>query len=379
MNQKQQNIITKYKPSIKIIISFIGLLGSIASIYALLSIQKKTDLAIDIISNINVLDINANISDLDIVYQSRSLKKEKQELKLILIRIKNIGDENILKTHFDEEVPFGLKVEHGTILESPEIIQTSNSYLSESLKIKIDSMGGVYLSPVIIDKSAFFVLKLLLLCSETESPNIKVIGKIAGINKELIPSIAEPEINLHFFRQVLIGGFWVQIVKALIYFLIVAIIIFMGIEISDRSSKLISRKKREKNIEKFIKSENYTHRRIHDIIFEKYKEDSSPDLSSIYVMIHDTEQLNEKYQKLTKSLESEKAKSNKMQGYTDDYYVFQNMLKSYDNLISEGFITKEDNKLIVNQLMKETMIDFAKFIKLKGGDMWGLYRVKEID
>ena len=75
-----------YKQLLTVAIGLIGVIGSLASIYALLSSQRQVSLQCDIVSSTNVLDINTEISDLDILFKQSSLKDRNKNLKLVIFR-----------------------------------------------------------------------------------------------------------------------------------------------------------------------------------------------------------------------------------------------------------------------------------------------------
>lgn len=350
-----------YKQLLTIALGLIGLIGSLASIYALISDQRLVNLQCDIISSTNVLDINTEISDLDILFKQSSLKEKNKNLKLVILNIKNNGTEDILKTFYDDKAPFGINPIVGEIVEKPEIIETSNEYLANNLDIKLDSTGIAYFSNVIIDANEQFTFKLLTLVDIGTEPKFEIIGKIAGINEKIEIGTFEPEVELPFFRQVFLGNVWVQLVKSLIYFLIIVVLILFIAGISDKISENRKKKKRLKKIESFKASEKYTFKHIDSVIFELYENEQDYHLLNIQEELKDVDLLKDKYQELTEELIKEKEKSDRRKGYTDEYYEVKEELESINELIHSGFIMQNNGNFFLNEQMRETLNQFIKF------------------
>lgn len=354
-----------YKQITNIVIVTISILGSIASIYAIVSAHNNVSLQCDIISSTNVLDINADISDVDILFKNNSLKKEKKNLKLIILKIKNNGTVDILKSYYDENDPFGFKPLVGKIVEKPEITETSNSYLKENLSTYLDTTGIAYVSNVIIDSKEYFTLKFLMLVDYGLEPKFEIIGKIAGIKKKIKIGILETQFDLPFYKEALWGGFLVQIFRGLVYFLIIVAIIFASMEISEVFSKWVQKRKRNNIVENFKNLKDYSFKHIDNIIFEKYKEGSAYELLYIKDQLEDTGTLYENSVILSKELEEEKVKSDKLRSYTDKYYSIKDKLESIDELVVNGFVSQGKDTFVVNEHLKDTLSKFLAYANIK--------------
>lgn len=365
-----------YKQLLTITLGLIGLIGSLASVYALMSSQKEVSLQCDIISSTNVLDINTEISDLDILFKQNSLKKENKNLKLIIFKIRNNGTEDILKTFYDDNAPFGIKPIVGQIVEKPEIIETTNDYLKENLNIVLDTTGVIYFSNVIIDRKEQFTFKLLTLVDLGSEPKFEVIGKIAGINKKIEIGLFETQVELPFFKQVFLGNLWIQLVKSLIYFLIITILIIIIAISADSISDKLKTRKRMNKITEFKKSANYEFRHIDSVIFNMYKNNEEYRLISIQDDLKDVNILYEKFLILNDNLKIEKEKSDKQRGYTDGYYDIKEKLDSIKSLIDDGFILQNGDNFILNEPMNEFLEKFVKFCELDKKEIQSMTRMR---
>lgn len=138
-----------------VIVSLLGTVAAVISIYAFLFQEKKTSLSYEVLANTNVLDIRAEVTKLDILYDRSSLKQGNQNLRIITVRVVNSGTENILNSFYDDNAPVGLGVSVGRIIEAPEILETSNTYLRSNLRISMDSVGVITFSKVILESREY--------------------------------------------------------------------------------------------------------------------------------------------------------------------------------------------------------------------------------
>ena len=190
--------------------SFMGFLVGIAgiafAIYTIYFYKEKPNIEYYQLTNTNVLDVKENLTKLDVLYDSTSIKKNKQSLRVITIKILNNGNEDLGPLHYDQTVPLGLKVNQGVIVETPQIIETSNEYIADRLKINWDNENEISFSQFIINTNESFTLKLLLLTKENVIPEIETTGYIAGLGKPILRTdINKPE-EKGFFSRVIEGS-----------------------------------------------------------------------------------------------------------------------------------------------------------------------------
>ena len=75
------------KPYVKKSVAILGVISAFVTISAFIiqiTQQSKTVVQFEIVTNSNVLDINTNISKLDIIYDSTSLKHHNQNLQYLV-------------------------------------------------------------------------------------------------------------------------------------------------------------------------------------------------------------------------------------------------------------------------------------------------------
>ena len=113
----------------------VGIIGIAFAVDTIYFYQEKPNIEYYQLTNTSVLDLKENVTKLDVIYDSTSIKKNRQSLRVVTIKILNSGNEDLGPQHYDKTVPLGLKIKGGVIVETPQIIETSNAYISDRLKI----------------------------------------------------------------------------------------------------------------------------------------------------------------------------------------------------------------------------------------------------
>jgi hypothetical protein len=350
-----------------IIILFIGLIGALLTIYAFFFQERKIDLQYQIIANSNVLDIRAELTKLDILYNGNNLKQKNQNLRVINLRIINTGTEHILNTFYDDNDLLGFKVVDGEIIENPEVLDASNEYLKNNLIVTSDSTNLVRFSKVIIESREFFVLKVLILHKRGASPSIIPVGKVAGVSRIALVNKIEVTETKSFFKKVFEGNLWVQIAKSFFYFLIVLVAIIIialsGAGISDLKDKV----KRKKLVKEFISTSGFGFTRMDEVIFERYKKDGVGVISDMNKRLRDEKVLNEHYQNWLKSKKENNVYRDmpveRIRRMPDERFF---LFDIFNHMINDGLVVKEGNQLKINHAMKKTLNAFSSFLEEKG-------------
>lgn len=352
------------------VVTTLGFIGTVISLYAYFAQDKKVDIQYEIIANTNVLDINADVSRLDITYNGMSLKEKDEHLRIINLRIINRGIDNILKEYFDENDPLGFKVSQGKIIEKPEVIETSSNYLKENLKVEMDSSGRVKFSKVIIEPKESVVLKILILHKSGTYPKIIPVGKIAGMKEILVVNTLETKDEKPFFVQVFFGSTFVQIVRAISYFLMVVLLIVVIAFSADKIFDAKQKHKRKKIVDEYRSLKPYTYSKMDDAIFDHYIENDYRLLEKMIDLINDEKDLTATYNKAIarlKKKEEAKTVDHKIideQGYPI-HYIREDEWSIMNTMLEYGLIIKEKDRIVVNQQMKNTLDNFFIFLKDK--------------
>ncbi len=167
--------------------SFIGvvlaLLFGAIGIYSTFFYSSKPNLKIEKTSETDVIKLSEDISNLEILYDSTSIKESQKNLRILSFRVINKGNKSITENSYASTHPILLKIEEGEVVQTPEIIDASNKYLKDFESLSYDStLNQILLPPVIIENGEYYILKFLVLHDSEKTPTYKVSGKIEGQN-----------------------------------------------------------------------------------------------------------------------------------------------------------------------------------------------------
>ena len=212
--------------------------------------NREPALRFDVVSNTSVLDVREELGKLEIFYDGLDIKKSKQSLRVILVRVVNPGETDILMSHYDERVPLGFTVSNGELLRV-ELLEASNQYLISNLRVTFtDSLRGVF-EPVILESKEFFIFKALVLHLQGAPPTLSPMGKIAGIRTINLTEPLSNDSEKSYWNLVFAGGVWVQSARLISYFFGLVILLFAVISPVVFVSGKLTRRKRVKHVKHF--------------------------------------------------------------------------------------------------------------------------------
>jgi hypothetical protein len=224
-----------------------GLLIGMTSIYVDFFRKTNPVIKFEILSNASVLDIREDVSKLFLTFEGRDIRLSKENLRIITLKISNKGSVNILKNMYDDKAPFGFSLTTGRIVEIPKLLEASNSYLKNNLRINLDSYQSTTISPIIFESDDYFILKILVLHKENKIPNIIPIGKIAGIKDiPLMKTFLENE-KLGFWAELTSGSLLIHLSRFFIYiFLLIVFTIIIILPVAATADWRQNRKRQKK-------------------------------------------------------------------------------------------------------------------------------------
>lgn len=355
--------------ALKIAFAIIGLIGTVITIFAFLQ-EKKVEISYEIVSNTNVLDFNAEIGKLEVIYDSTNLKKSHENLRIYTIKIINSGNQNLLKEFYDDNDPLGLQLSSGKIIEQPEVIQSSNDYLTRNVKIHVYDNNIINFSQVIIESGEYYIIKLLVLHKTEIIPQITSCGKIAGQNNIQIINTIDVKEKLPFWKEAYYGNIWVQILRLISYFILGIVIIIISISVSEFITEKKRNRQINKNIADFKAQKTYRYSKMDDAIFDRYKSDSPYVFNIMQQLINNEDYLNETFEDLSKQLNEKK---NKRYGSCEKH-DFDNW-SIIERMQEDGIIFRNKERLIINHAMKETLDKFVVFLMEKDERFKELYHL----
>jgi hypothetical protein len=349
--------------------SFLGFVLAIVfggiTLYTTFLTDKSPELAFKILSNIRVLDIYAQVQDLEILYKNENIIDHGKNLSILTLKIENGSNLDILNNYYDPNNPLGLEIINGTIVEKPEIIGASNDYIKKNVIVsQKDSANYVTFSNIIIDKHQSFSVKILILHKSDEMPAIKPIGKIAGV-EEIKVIDQTKEVKISFWKRVFQGNIWIHTVRFFFYLIVIAIFAVGIIMPPTFVNDYVSKKRRKKQVHKYAEGKKIITSRSTDFIFDTYVENSVDDLILIQKLLKRKDILREE---LVLFLRSEKLQMSTLKDITqyeaETIYPPNRKRVVLNDLYKEEFIKMDHGKLIIDSKFENELNDFLSFIKL---------------
>jgi hypothetical protein len=380
--KEEKDIYDKVSRSLlfKILFASIAVISFFVTVYAAFFQEKKIQVQYIITANSNVLDINTEISKVDILYDSTSLKQSNKNLRIFNVKVLNNGDADVLKTFFDENSPLGIEIENGEIVENPEITETSSNYLAKNLKSTLKSSNRIEFSRVILESEEYFSIKILVLHKNTVSPKLIPLGKIAGQKEIKLINASEVKVERPFFIESFGGNIWIQLVRLVAYFIVIVIIIVIIVATGEKITSFKESKFRKKNIRDFKLKKGYHHNKMNDAIFARYNDAGGREFVQMSELIEDEKTLNEKYKKAIERVKT------KTETTSNPDYLLSNRFNPIDEdlslikaMINDGLVIKENENLIVNQPMKACLEMFIEFLKSRKGIRQHYFHPVELD
>lgn len=330
-----------WKTILGAIVALIGLISGILTIYVFLE-DKKANLEFEILSSTNVLDIKANVSKLDVTYDNLSLKSAKQNLRIINIRVKNNGNDIILKEHYDLNDPIGLQIIGGKIIEIPEIIGTSNPYLTKNLKMHVVSSNEISFNDLIIEPTQYYTIKLLVLYPINLNPSVIPRGKIAG--QDLIPvhHFETPKETKSFLKDLIAGNVIVQAIRIVIYGITMMVILVGSILLIENLNDFRNKITKRNLVKQYTRQPGYAYSNVDKIIFDDF--------------------VNNKYDCIVTYV-----KSPKLLQMDYDSYIIDGKLnhpnRGLETLINSKLLVFDGKKIEIERSFLERYGEFITFIK----------------
>ncbi len=225
----------------------IGVLGVLLTYLALQEPEPRVNF--ETISNTNVLDLRRPLQDLNIIFRGQNVQEQDLNLRIVTVNVANSGEVDILPSHYDLEVDWGMKFKDGEVIEA-RLVDTNSEYLRSKVVPQRLGVDTIVFPKVIFEAGTFFVIELLILHPKNESPSISSVGKIAGIDEiaVLTRPLARQEVS--FVAELFPGSALIQAVRTIIYLpgsLLAIVAVILSITgIADLFSKLNARRRRNR-------------------------------------------------------------------------------------------------------------------------------------
>lgn len=332
-----------------------GLVGILFGIYQTYFYEIKPELQIEILSETSVLSVHESISDLSINFKGENLSQTGNELRILILKIKNTGNKNILPSDFQPQKPWGIKILPGSIIDLA-VTDTNSTKIKEALNPqKVES--EIRFTPTIFEKERFFSLKILMLVPKDANIDISSLDSIADIDNVKIERRSENE-QRSLADKAFTGDTLVQIVRVVGYTIIciIGLILFLIIIVTpivsviDKSQRYL----RQRKIINF-KLNDKLDQKIFSAIEKIYLSEGSVAIVNMYETLSNQQLLNSTLEIYDKQL------SIPAHPEADNYIIVDESRRKFKYkkaLTDAGMLIKDQGGWRVNQEFVKTLKKF---------------------
>jgi hypothetical protein len=174
----------------KLLVSAIGAIGATVTIW--LFCQRPVP-KIEILHEKPVFSIHEEIPGLDILFNKEDIRASRKSISLILLKFSNDGNENITRSHFDDEEPVYISIQNGELINSsPDNFISELSDTTHPPPVVVENSNNrITFKKFSLNKKQYIIFKFILLHEENSSPKISLGGMIDNNqlkNLKLYPS-----------------------------------------------------------------------------------------------------------------------------------------------------------------------------------------------
>ena len=342
-----------------------GIFGAM-SVYTEFFRDTRPAIQFEVISDSSVLDVREDIGDLEIVYSGTDLRKSNQSLRIIVIRVANIGSEDILKAYYDDKAPLGFSITNGTLI-SAEVQDTSESYLSEQMSVEIIQPSQAIFSPVILGRNQYYTVKTLIIHPESNRPRIVPTGRVARISTISFIDVQVPEVS-GFWSQTFSGSLWVQVTRLPSYTVGLIIAVFAVLAPVLISKTAIENHQRRKKVRQFKKTAEVEIQEEDEFLFRHYIESGTLYLEEFKFLLSDEADLDD-FAKQAELYERRFLPYDQL--HDSPEYRETELTRSFSFLVfrmmnSAGLIERNENHHRVKPRFASVLIAFRKYLSIVG-------------
>lgn len=192
--------------------------------------QVRANVVFEIESQSDVFDLHRPLQDLAVSFRGQDIQQQDLNVRILTVRIANRGGVDILQGFYDQQDPWGIRVQPGQVIEV-RVGQNNSTYLGSHLDPRITAPDTITLNKVIFERDKFTILDILVLHHKGNPPHIRPFGKIAGINEISVVDASAQGTKPAFWEQVVSGSPFVHVVRFTGYVLtlIIGIVLIAGL------------------------------------------------------------------------------------------------------------------------------------------------------
>ena len=347
-----QKITFADKPWIKNSAWAIAVISLIVTVYVSFFYQKSCKLEYEILSNTSILNKNVELSSIKIIVDSVDVQQSNANISIVELLVSNRGKDHLRRDDYDNS-KFGLLIQNAILLEKPELVSASTTYLRNCISEYSFSYDSTFLNiPTLpLDSKDYYKLKLVLLHDNNHSLSFIPYGKIIGQKEILV--IDSIDVEESFLSKVLQGSFWIHICR---FFGYLMILISISVIILTISESVSSRKKK-----KLIK-DAYSNKEIDNEVVDDYVK-----LGWLSLLeVKDYLSMNEKelYRKYQSSLTYISNQHNKRNFEQWDFHMRRADLIRH--MLRSGYLKIDESAIVADKKKKKSVNLLVDYIRQNG-------------
>lgn len=347
-----QKITFADKPWIKNSAWAIAVISLIVTVYVSFFYQKSCKLEYEILSNTSILNKNVELSSIKIIVDSVDVQQSNANISIVELLVSNRGKDHLRRDDYDNS-KFGLLIQNATLLEKPELVSASTTYLRNCISEYSFSYDSTFLNiPTLpLDSKDYYKLKLVLLHDNNHSLSFIPYGKIIGQKEILV--IDSIDLEESFLSKVLQGSFWIHICRFFGYLMILISISVIIITISESVS---SRKKK-----KLIK-DAYSNKEIDNEVVDDYvKLGWLPLLEIKDYLIMNEKELYRKYQSSLTYISNQHNKRN-----FEQWNFHMRRADLIRHMLRRGYLKIDESAIVADKKKKKSVNLLVDYIRQNG-------------
>jgi hypothetical protein len=199
--------------------------------------ERAPGLSFEILSETDVLDVRQPLTGLEILFQGVNMQEHNLNLRIVRFTVRNVGEVDILQNMYDATDIWGFRVENARIIEV-RLVQANSDYLMLNVSPQLAGEDTVRFNKVIFERGKFFTVETQIIHRRDLVPELKPLGKIAGIETVRPTLISVEPVGRSIVADVLHGSPLIHVVRAMLYAVVFVLtaagVAVVSILISDR-------------------------------------------------------------------------------------------------------------------------------------------------
>lgn len=336
--------------------------------------ERKPNIQVEVVGESNVLDLHKPLENLTIYFDNEDIQKKNLNLRIINLQISNNGEIDILQSHFDQKMKWGIEISSGKIINDARIINTNSEYLRNTLSPKVVEDNVVEFDKVIFEKGKYFSVEILVLHNKDILPEITCIGKIAGIDKIATEKTWEKKMRHSFLETFFYGGFLINILRpiaAIIFLILLVIAIAITLAKVSGIKDASKQKKRKKEMDNLFGGESQDEKI--QLIIDSYIHDGLEGLKEIEDYIKDEKRLlveikqfnlKEEYDTKLNTLAEGEAEAKILEEY--DLFLPEWLSPYIGDLLEKKIVElSEQDKVVIDSEFRKSLLQVIDYFEKK--------------